>query len=90
MGLRMDLFLKIMLAVFAVHFLVFTGLWWRRRRLPLALAAGAFLLLEVALLIRLRLPESYILGIHSYWFARIPAWGLAISGIICSRRQRRK
>lgn len=79
-----------MLLVFAVHFLVFAALWWRRRRLALALAAGAFLLLVVALIIRLKLPDSYIFGIHSYWFARVPAWGLGIGGIIWSRRQRRK
>ena len=38
-------FWQIMLWVFAVHCLVFTGLAIRRRRLASALAAGAFLLL---------------------------------------------
>ena len=82
-------FLKFMLFVFALHFLVFTWLAVKRKRLSSALAAGAFFLLFLAIGVRLRLPESYFLGIHSYWFLRIPAWGLALAGLSLGWRQRK-
>ena len=78
-----------MLYVFAIHFLVFTWLAVKRKRLASALAAGAFFLLFLAIGVRLRLPESYLMGIHSYWFLRIPAWGLAVAGLSLGWRQRK-
>ena len=76
--------------VFAIHFLVFAGLAVKRRRLALALAAGAFFLLFLAIEVRLWLPESHLLGIRAYWYLRIPAWGLALAGLTLSWRQRRE
>ncbi|MEA1923345.1 MAG: hypothetical protein U9N63_11900 [Pseudomonadota bacterium] len=85
-----DWFLKFMLLVFAVHFLVFTWLAVKRRRLSSAFAAGAFFLLFLAIGVRLRLPESCLLGIRAYWFLRIPAWGLALAGISLGWHQRKR
>jgi len=85
-----DWFWKVMLVVFALHCLVFTILALKRRRLASALAAGAFLLLFLAISVRLWLPESEILGIKASWFLRIPAWVLAIAGIAIGWRQRRR
>ncbi|MCD6533961.1 MAG: hypothetical protein J7L25_07785 [Deltaproteobacteria bacterium] len=82
-------FWTFMLYVFAIHFLVFTWLAVKRKRLASALAAGAFFLLFLAIGVRLRLPESYLMGIHSYWFLRIPAWGLAVAGLSLGWRQRK-
>ena len=79
-----------MLFVFAIHFLVFTWLVIKHKRIASALAAGAFFLLFLAIGIRLWLPESYLLGIHSYWFLRIPAWGLALAGLSLSWRERKQ
>ena len=79
-----------MLYVFAVHCLVFAWLAAKRRRLSLALAAGAFFLLFLAIEVRLWLPESHLLGIRAYWYLRIPAWGMALTGLSLSWRQRRK
>ena len=85
-----DWFWKFMLFVFAIHFLIFAWLAIRRRRLASALAAGAFLLLFLSISARLWLPESRIMGVKAYWFLRIPAWVLALSGITVGWRQRRK
>ncbi len=85
-----DWFWTFMLFVFAIHFLVFAWVAIKRRRLSSALAAGAFFLLFLAIEVRLWLPESYLLGIHSYWYLRIPAWGLALAGLTLGWRQRRK
>lgn len=79
-----------MLFVFAIHFLVFAWLAIKRKRLASALAATAFLLLFLAIEVRLWLPESYLLGIHSYWFLRIPAWILALAGLSLGWRQRKR
>ncbi len=85
-----DWFWKIMLFVFAIHCLVFTGLALNRRRLASALAAGAFLLLFLAISVRLWLPESQIIGIKTSWYLRIPAWCLAIAGLTVGWRQRQR
>ncbi|MCD6431040.1 MAG: hypothetical protein J7L57_07470 [Deltaproteobacteria bacterium] len=79
-----------MLFVFAIHFLLFAWLAVKRKQPSSALAAGTFFLLFFAIEIRLWQPESYLLGIHSYWFLRIPAWGLALAGISLGWRQRRR
>ncbi len=79
-----------MLFVFAIHFLVFTWLALKQKRLSSALAAGAFFLLFLAIEVRLWLPESYLLGVHSYWYLRIPAWILALAGLSLGWRQRRE
>jgi uncharacterized membrane protein YhaH (DUF805 family) len=86
-----DWFWTFMLFVFAIHFLVFAWIAIKHRRLASALAAGAFFLLFLAIEVRLWLPESHLLGIHSYWFLRIPAWILALAGLSlawCQRRQK--
>ncbi|MBN2809921.1 MAG: hypothetical protein JXR80_10555 [Deltaproteobacteria bacterium] len=85
-----DWFWTCMLYVFAAHFLVFTGLAVKRKRLASALAAGAFLLLFLAIGLRLWQPESSLFGIRTYWYLRIPAWILAVAGISLSWRQRRR
>ncbi len=82
-------FWQIMLAVFAVHFLAFAWLACKRRRLASALAAGAFLLLFFSIAARLWLPDCRILDIRLLWLLRIPAWILALTGIIVGWRQRR-
>ena len=79
-----------MLFVFAIHFLVFTWIAVKQRQLSSALAAGAFFLLFLAVEVRLWLPESHLLGIRAYWYLRIPAWGMALTGLSLSWRQRRK
>ena len=83
-------FWQIMLWVFAVHCLVFTGLAIRRRRLASALAAGAFLLLFFSIAARLWLPDYEVLHIRLLWLFRIPAWVLALAGITLGWRQRRQ
>ena len=85
-----DWFWKIMLFVFAVHCLIFTWLAVKQKRLASALAAGAFLLLFFSIAIRIWLPESCIMGVHSYWLPRIPAWILALAGITLSWRRRKR
>ena len=85
-----DWFWKVMLVVFAVHCLVFTILALKRRRLASGLAAGAFILLFLAISVRLWLPESQIMGIKSSWYLRIPAWCLAIAGLTIGWKQRRR
>ena len=82
-------FWQIMLAVFAVHFLVFAVLALKRRRLASALAAGAFLLLFFSIAARLWLPDYRIFDIRLLWLLRIPAWILALAGITVGWRQRR-
>ncbi len=84
-----DWFLIFMSFVFAIHFLVFAGLAVKQRRLALALAAGAFFLLFLAIEVRLWRPESHLWGIRAYWYLRIPAWILALVGLALSWRQRR-
>ena len=85
-----DWFWIFMSFVFAIHFLVFAGLAIKRRRLTLALAAGAFFLLFLAIEVRLWLPETSLWGIRVSWYLRIPAWVLALAGLTLSWRQRRK
>ncbi len=84
-----DWFWKVMLWVFAVHCLVFTGLAVRRRQLASALAAGAFLLLFFSIAARLWLPDYEIFHVRLFWLFRIPAWILALAGISLSLRQKR-
>ncbi|HDS16842.1 MAG TPA: hypothetical protein ENN66_09615 [Proteobacteria bacterium] len=85
-----DWLLKSILLVFMIHSLVFAGLWHRRRKLALLLAAGAFFLLMLAMGLRLRWPESRLLGIRAHWFLRVPAWGLAVCGLAMGYRERRR
>jgi len=85
-----DWFLKFMLFVFAVHFLGFAWLAARRRRLTSTLAASTFFLLFLAITIRLWRPESHLLGIRTYWYLRIPAWGMALASLTLSWRQHRR
>jgi len=84
-----DWFWQIMLWVFAVHCLVFTGLAIRRRRLASALAAGAFLLLFFSIAARLWLPDYEVFHLRLLWLFRIPAWILALAGIILGLRRRK-
>jgi hypothetical protein len=80
-------FLVCLLAVFAIHFLVFASLFFVRKDKYYAYIALTFLLLVLSYSMRIWLGNFRLAGVKGFWVFRAAAWASALISISMTARR---